>query len=103
FQLRRRPRSPLFPYTTLFRSGDVVGGGFLGPVVLRDLVADFLPALRRVQDVRVRKLGGGDEGERGGGGGIPVGDGFEHLLLVPRSEERRVGKECGTRSVADNS
>src|SRR2546430_13476306 len=42
--IRRPPRSTLFPYTTLFRSGrgeDVVGELVVGPV-LRDAVADPL-------------------------------------------------------------
>src|SRR2546426_5414746 len=34
--IRRPPRSTLFPYTTLFRSGLAAGGAFLQPVVNQD-------------------------------------------------------------------
>src|SRR3712207_6946712 len=55
--IRRPPRSTLFPYTTLFRSGgDQVLVG--GPVVA-------LPAQRPAQ----RELGGGQLGTLGGGRG----------------------------------
>src|SRR5690242_21515574 len=48
--IRRPPRSTLFPYTTLFRSGGVLGGlvRVLGPV-LGHVVLGFLG----LQDVRV--------------------------------------------------
>src|SRR5687768_17968661 len=56
--IRRPPRSTLFPYTTLFRSGRVVD------VDLRDLVADVI-RLRRSGDLErqrpVHLLGNGVE------------------------------------------
>src|SRR3712207_7116609 len=38
--IRRPPRSTLFPYTTLFRSGEVGEGGAAQPVALGRLVGD---------------------------------------------------------------
>src|SRR3712207_7636481 len=52
--IRRPPRSTLFPYTTLFRSGRVVGGN--GPVRVE------LGETRAIGDGRV--LEGIDHGER---------------------------------------
>src|SRR2546430_13584780 len=45
--IRRPPRSTLFPYTTLFRSGDVVVGQVLGRDVL-----DRAAVEREVEDAR---------------------------------------------------
>src|SRR4051812_50208136 len=92
--IRRPPRSTLFPYTTLFRSGaaiagiagaligwgipeedakyyegEVAAGLHLALVVLGVLLGDAPP-----------DQGAGDAGDGG-----------------PRSEERRVGKECRSR------
>src|SRR3712207_9391583 len=96
--IRRPPRSTLFPYTTLFRSP-----GFLIALVLGGIVAGIvgiiigIPALRLNGDylaiitlafgeiIRVLieyfDFTGGPQGLRG----------------IPRSEERRVGKECRSR------
>src|SRR2546427_3348188 len=41
--IRRPPRSTLFPYTTLFRSGcEALGEPDIGPIALRDRVAEPL-------------------------------------------------------------
>src|SRR3989449_11499334 len=101
--IRRPPRSTLFPYTTLFRSqlvrdalqlavdlgeraalqlGERLGGARPGhdvlPLSVREEVAvqDVLPraAIARERDARPRVI-----------------------AHVPRSEERRVGKECRSR------
>src|SRR2546427_1874223 len=54
--IRRPPRSTLFPYTTLFRSGDEVGGEDtldLDPVLLRQTpaqVSQKLNAARRSEE-----------------------------------------------------
>src|SRR3712207_7007247 len=48
--MRRPPRSTLFPYTTLFRSGVVPHGLGVGLAQLTDLTEDPLPAVG--QDLR---------------------------------------------------
>src|SRR5690554_8133501 len=106
--IRRPPRSTLFPYTTLFRSlllgGEPrPGGGGAGVRPLQRGVA--APHLRRV-------LGAGQVRARGGGtarAGVQLAPGEwghrlgRHAPAHPglparaRSEERRVGKEGGSR------
>src|SRR4051812_50196667 len=90
--IRRPPRSPLFPYTTLFRS-----------------VNDFKPALPNKQGTDQpdypldRLLEGLDEAvERVVGlvGALLVRE--RRLEVVHRSEERRVGKEWRSRWAADH-
>src|SRR3712207_9535085 len=104
--IRRPPRSTLFPYTTLFRSemaGRSIGGlcstvlefgaGLsLEELILRHAVGLPLPSLERSRDaagvmmIPIPK------------GGILRGvTGVEEALATPRSEERRVGKECRSR------
>src|SRR5437764_15228181 len=82
--LRPPPRSPLFPYTTLFRSA-------------RD---------RRVEVVDATPM---DERRAFACDGfeMPVnrlaeGEIAQAQQLEPRSEERRVGKECRSRGEADH-
>src|SRR2546430_15018680 len=99
--IRRPPRSTLFPYTTLFRSGG--GGCALLPLV---------PAVggtvgQGVQLVRgwLRGAGSRSPGNVRPGGppqprvlGPPtVGGGSRQRGGDARSEERRVGKECRSR------
>src|SRR3989449_10745660 len=91
--IRRPPRSTLFPYTTLFRS-------------LRVLVAKV------VQEEEGIEVAGAPEPEgpaqlhaRAFDGGLGLADaldgsdghGRSSNVTLPRSEERRVGKECRSR------
>src|SRR3712207_9185517 len=98
--IRRPPRSTLFPYTTLFRSvvagpsgaaGDLVELAHLqqpgaGAVVLRQCAED--DGADRHVDAHAEGVGAADDLEQSGLG---------QLLDQPRSEERRVGKECRSR------
>src|SRR3712207_9396201 len=95
--IRRPPRSTLFPYTTLFRSWlSAEGSACLLPLVDDDreagrgLFVDLLGERRR-RAISVA---------------VGVGSRFRRHRLVlgtrlgahpPRSEERRVGKECRSR------
>src|SRR2546425_11686120 len=106
--IRRPPRSPLFPYPTLFRS--------LGPPEL------YEQAVRRAEGVVaeggafaavtaphtgrspndkfiVREPASADEMWWNRGNQPLEADAFERLKasLLARSEERRVGKECRSR------
>src|SRR5258708_25667344 len=65
--IRRPPRSTLFPYTTLFRSADGVGGG-LAVEGARELVADGDGA------DRAAALGGGEVAVDPAVGGDGVAD-----------------------------
>src|SRR3546814_14763131 len=97
--LRRTPRSTrtatLFPYTTLFRSHPYRADPFRSVDLVRrqrDQVGavgdgDAAIALHRVAEQQaVFRMGRGGE----------IGDGLDRpdLVVAPRSEERRVGKEC---------
>src|SRR3712207_9306487 len=101
--IRRPPRSTLFPYTTLFRSGcgevfkernpnvkviavepatsPVLSGGDPGPHKIQGIGAGFIPKVlnRSILDQV-----------------ITVTD-DEAYQTAKRSEERRVGKECRSR------
>src|SRR3712207_9295002 len=96
--IRRPPRSTLFPYTTLFRSQEnnlddelkvkenllVYGRYYDLPrkVALRRAaeLLDFVQLTEKA-DSKVEQLSGG----------------MKRRLLIARSEERRVGKECRSR------
>src|SRR2546427_10419715 len=94
--IRRPPRSPLFPYTTLFRSAPMT----------RDIAVEkYIPPLREQARLKqaelARKLPWSpavlsrvESGERTLGG-----DELATILngIGTRSEERRVGKECRSR------
>src|SRR3712207_9280868 len=101
--IRRPPRSTLFPYTTLFRSG---GGGEPGGPVVAEV---GLRGAERVPVGGCLDAAGVDRRRR-----RPevAGTGFAQELpedplvllvaalaeaVVARSEERRVGKECRSR------
>src|SRR2546430_14504125 len=104
--IRRPPRSTLFPYTTLFRSGrwiDVLCTGLSG----RDeLVIDFrdVTAAKELEEAKDLFLATTSHELRTP---ITVVQGFASTLVsrwdqLPdaerrRSEERRVGKECRSR------
>src|SRR2546430_17280974 len=94
--IRRPPRSTLFPYTTLFRSGggvdpveDLTPGEYkfswLPNASIDELMEVALHQLidRRVRQPRELVLARGQ-----------ILDGVH---TPPRSEERRVGKECRSR------
>src|SRR5688572_33392729 len=68
--IRRPPRSTLFPYTTLFRSSLVVSGFSAAARLMHASFGETRRSLRRRREGRY--------------GTMPE----------PRSEERRVGKEC---------
>src|SRR2546422_11502799 len=99
--IRRPPRSTLFPYTTLFRSG---GGQAESHELYREDAGEGEGTEHKDHD-----RGGTRDGRSRGGQslhrGVVVAAGLvEHLLhagqqehLVIRSEERRVGKECRSR------
>src|SRR3712207_9489035 len=91
--IRRPPRSTLFPYTTLFRS------------VVKDAGDDPDVTHGALVSVRVTP---GPPGSgvvfRAGEGvgtvtkpGLPLPVGEPAINPMPRSEERRVGKECRSR------
>src|SRR5260370_4704635 len=61
--IRRPPRSPLFPYTTLFRSDDVLAAVGVGPGGFRGLLAEVADGTRRDPD-RLLGLGRGQAGAR---------------------------------------
>src|SRR3712207_9141244 len=92
--IRRPPRSTLFPYTTLFRSGH--------RVALCNVSGEFYA----IEDVCTHDAGPLDQGELIGsqikcprhGAKFDVTTGKALTLpAVKRSEERRVGKECRSR------
>src|SRR5256885_16874683 len=94
--IRRPPRSTLFPYTTLFRSGLQ-----FGKQLLADVPA-FTPTFSELAQCTRRTL------EIFAGGllcrpGLDLFDQRQALCLglggfgAQRSEERRVGKECRSR------
>src|SRR2546427_12640566 len=102
--IRRPPRSTLFPYTTLFRSADQVGGRLvpgeqqkrasLDQLVLLEPRAVGLCAHESAHQIVVASLATmtHDVAEvivEGGGTLLCASD-----PVCPRSEERRVGKEC---------
>src|SRR5256885_3616510 len=71
--IRRPPRSTLFPYTTLFRSGDVDVGLLYGP--LKAAVREFVLDALLVSGDRCLEIAARDGGDRG------------YLLKPDRSEE----------------
>src|SRR2546425_10452418 len=95
--IRRPPRSTLFPYTTLFRSTAdalraneemlaAVHGRAKGRIGAWPLLLGFgtcSAELMRAAKALADRYG--------------VGWGMMHFAAHPRSEERRVGKECRSR------
>src|SRR2546427_12012628 len=100
--IRRPPRSTLFPYTTLFRSGGQAPGvladwrgAYLGhPLVGSLAVVVRLPDGHEIIE-NFTGLGEGLQGMHDAFGHFAVSD--LHVMLSARSEERRVGKECRSR------
>src|SRR3712207_9467293 len=102
--IRRPPRSTLFPYTTLFRSRPVLL--LMQSLATAGRVADALAAYRRHREVlreelglepatQLRELQARVLREEIGGPVRPSAQPAPaRLPRRPRSEERRVGKEC---------
>src|SRR3712207_9306001 len=97
--IRRPPRSTLFPYTTLFRSG--YDGPYVDPrlhamtprsFLLTPKLADYVRASSEqpddvAADLLAETAAMADRGE------VPA----TFQIAPERSEERRVGKECRSR------
>src|SRR2546425_13336671 len=94
--IRRPPRSTLFPYTTLFRSGQA------------DVAVVLVEVRGEVDRASIDVQGGcAVGGAQGAGVDVEVGVGVVDVGVVGddvlghrgvlRSEERRVGKECRSR------
>src|SRR5260370_113415 len=88
--IRRPPRSTLFPYTTLFRSYQLslsTGGIWFGNQTIIGTTASmpFTVTNTGTGSVTISQV-------------TAAGSGFS----VSRSEERRVGKECRSRSSPDH-
>src|SRR3712207_9485745 len=102
--IRRPPRSTLFPYTTLFRSGKtvaVVGDGavgLLGVLAAQQLGAERIIAMSRHEPRQqlAREFGATDIVTSRGEEGVAA---IRELTGGYRSEERRVGEECRSRGV----
>src|SRR3989454_9707033 len=106
--IRRPPRSTLFPYTTLFRSNtwtmpiknrtDMLSTGVRTTLAVKIFGPDLQTIQRIGQDIEraLAPLPGSASvyAERSFGG--------RYLDIRPRSEERRVGKECRSRWSADH-
>src|SRR3712207_9099251 len=95
--IRRPPRSPLFPYTTLFRSHVANGMRVHVPILLAlsanspywrgddtGLASARMPIFRAFPRVGIPPYYDG-------------WDDYEQRITFMRSEERRVGKECRSR------
>src|SRR3712207_9480863 len=97
--IRRPPRSTLFPYTTLFRSGlelvpDPGGAAFYGPkisVQARDAIGRTWQMSTIQYDFNQPARFGLEYTTADGSRQQPV------MIHSARSEERRVGKECRSR------
>src|SRR3712207_9233649 len=105
--IRRPPRSTLFPYTTLFRSRTTlnIGSGDVELYSLKTLdeyvdgdVFSLPFSIRVMLESLLRNAGGkfvsNEDVEALAGWPESVGG---ELAYLPRSEERRVGKECRSR------
>src|SRR5256885_17270591 len=89
--IRRPPRSTLFPYTTLFRSLQLLADASGQNIVVSDSVTGSVTL--RLQNVPwdqaldiVLRTKGLDKRKQD-----------NVIIVAPRSEERRVGKECRSR------
>src|SRR5207248_9339094 len=88
--LQRPPGSPLFPYTTLFRS--------LGITTSNDNADGGVGGVKLSNGVAGLSVGGGRDGAGVHDDDVGCcGRGGRGAAAVERSEERRVGKECRAR------
>src|SRR3712207_9411654 len=93
--IRRPPRSTLFPYTTLFRSKQMVKEfveNEIKPIAAETDATGVFPMEVYKKLGKYGIIGLPYPKEYGGTGG----DYLSYILAV-RSEERRVGKECRSR------
>src|SRR2546422_11754983 len=92
--IRRPPRSTLFPYTTLFRSG-MAYKDYTIPPYYDALLAKLVVRGRTWEETVSRAHRSLEEFVlRGVKTTIPF---MKRIMEDPRSEERRVGKECRSR------
>src|SRR2546427_12002175 len=91
--IRRPPRSTLFPYTTLFRSGD--------GLVMLNVIRKRFPSVKIVMLTMIENIGIIKSlTNQGIYKIVQKTDSLGSLLpaiYAARSEERRVGKECRSR------
>src|SRR2546427_12867114 len=95
--IRRPPRSPLFPYTTLFRS--VFFAPFIGKTKTTAAGTFTFPSDGTIpSDYKMfqPRLGFSYDPDASGKQAIRGNVGI-YYARIPRSEERRVGKECRSR------
>src|SRR5256885_14189045 len=107
--IRRPPRSPLFPYTPLFRSQSATATAMAGA---KEQVGQVQATLRRLGKRLAPVLGpaaGQTDGDCAQGNqkasSAPVVsqiDALTHVLRLVRSGERRVGKEWRSRWSPDH-
>src|SRR5256885_14915533 len=98
--IRRPPRSTLFPYTTLFRSGFRLQGHTVEAQIAMTLVAIILATLAAgIGSVWVAALLMGLGGNRAPG---MMPQRLLSLAAGARSEERRVGEEGRSRWAPDH-
>src|SRR3712207_9352069 len=100
--IRRPPRSTLFPYTTLFRSVGLLGCGnttakkALDWMHARGLIGYY--AGKNGAGIRIFiNRAAASIGRRGGQKNLRLVRTPAQASRTPRSEERRVGKECRSR------
>src|SRR5256886_14298641 len=101
--IRRPPRSTLFPYTTLFRSIQFMLADMAIQVHAARLMVQH--AARQVDggirgnsyEASMAKCWAGDAAMKVATDAVQVFGGYGYTREFPRSEERRVGKECRSR------
>src|ERR1035441_11095356 len=93
--IRRPPRSTLFPYTTLFRS--VVKSGLRAPALNVVTVPVPYGNAGMSAATRARKVGVAFAPDAGPISAVFATWEIRDNVIAPRSEERRVGKECRSR------
>src|SRR3989442_14099192 len=107
--IRRPPRSTLFPYTTLFRSGEKITQAVITvPAYFNDSQRQATKDAGRIAGLEVLLINNAQHLEAGNAAGVfgglalgivEISGNSDYSLgnLLSRSEERRVGKECRSR------